>query len=202
MPLLFAYGALLDPAVLARRAVALTAPPTPALAPAHAVAFAHRGGYATLVGANESRVHAWRRGAGAACVSPSPARGALLSLASDADVAALAAREGGYKLVKVPVTAADRGGEVTALAFVSRAGLTMIAGPAPPRAAYAARLRAGAAALNLDAEWRAWLEGVPTLAGGGRLPAGYNDTSAGRAAAAAAAAVLVGVGVVAAVGGQ
>ena len=71
MPVLFAYGALLDSAVLARRAVTLTAPPTPALA--LAVAFAHRGGYATLVRDGALSTTAWRRAGGvtaAACVSP------------------------------------------------------------------------------------------------------------------------------------
>ena len=206
MPVLFAYGALLSPEVLARRSVTLTAPPTPALAPGHAVAFAHRGGYATLVRADAPTTTAWRRDGGvtAACVSPAPARGALLALASDADVATLAAREGGYKLVDLRVRVVGGGGEeATALAFVSCAGLTLTAGPLPPRAAYAARLRIGATYLGLDddAEWAAWLASLPTIGDGGALPGEYGDTAAGRVAAVAAAAALVAAGVAAAVAG-
>lgn len=106
--------------------------------------------------------------------------------------------------VDVSVRVVGGGGEeTTAQAFVSRAGLTLAAGPLPLRAAYAARLRSGAAALGLDddAEWAAWLAGLPTIGDGGALPGEYGDTAAGRVAGVAAGASLVAAGVAAAVAG-
>lgn len=197
---LFAYGALTDPSVLARRGVAPAAPPRAATAPAHALAFCHRGGYATLVPAAEVAKRGW---AGSPCAR-APARGVVLPLASRADLDALASREGGYRLARVDVVLLDdeRGGgngtpSVTALAFVSRAGLRTAA-PLPPRASYVAKMAAGAADAGLGDEWMAWLEAVPTIADGAPLPAAYSDTGAGRAAAAAAIGALLAAGAMAA----
>ena len=205
--LLFAYGALTDPSALARRGMAPAAPPRAAAAPAHALAFCHRGGYATLV---PVEAIAKRRGwADSPCVR-APARGVLLSLASRSDLDARAAREGGSRLDTVAIVLLGEGGggaeaataaplspSLTAHAFVSRAGLTT-ATPLPPRAAYLAKLAAGAAAAGLGDEWGAWLARVPTLADGGALPAAYSDTVAGRAAAAVATGALLAACAVAA----
>jgi len=198
--LLFAYGALLDPAVHARRGLPRLPPPTPAVAPGRALAFAHRGGYATLV--PEARAAAWRGAGGGTLVSPAPAHGAVFSLQSSQALAVLAAREGGYRLTEIDVL--PYGGAPTprrALAFLTSPGLTMIGGPLPPRAAYAAKLRAGAAAAGLEDGWVAWLAAVATLDDGPPLPPAYGDTVAGRVAGVGAGVALVAAGVVAAAGG-
>ena len=194
--LLFAYGALLSPAVLARRGVDARVV-TPAVAPSHAVAFAHRGGYATLAPA--AAAARWRSQA-PSLVSPLPAHGALLQLASR-DLDTLAEREGGYRLVEIDVRPSIDGRSLpssTCVAFASAPGMTLVGGPLPPRAAYKAKVAAGAAACGLDGAWRRWLDGVPTVDDGGPLPAAYQDTLTGRVAGVFAAGALVAVGVVAA----
>ena len=218
-----------------------TAPPSSS-SPSIAVAFVHRGGWATLVDLRKARALAasplWllvpgsraeeedrRQGGGwseaegenndendddsfisGSCFS-SPAHGILYALSSEADLDALAEKEGGSSLRKVEVRVCGGGvgggggddcengenGEqallLEAFAFVSSPGLCLRF-PLPPRERYLEKMRRGAREAELDERYRAWLERVPSTKD---LDGRYQATPAGAAAAAAGVALFAAV---------
>ncbi len=187
----------MDPAVLARRGVR-PAWASPAVADRDvALAFNHRSAFANLV-----PVGGGGRGGGgdddgdAAPPSPWPAapHGVLYGL-NPGDWSALVKAEAGYgvRTVRVvPYRAGARaaqqpvgsppppppGTPITALAFTSSRWATLRAGSLPPRAAYRAKLVAGARARGLDGGYTAWLAGLPVadMTPGRGLPGAYLRT--------------------------
>lgn len=152
--LYFAYGANMDPAVLARRGVtpAFARPAVLVSPPSLRLAFAHRAAFATLVDSRDG-------GEPATTTSPPP-HGVLYGLDA-AGWKALERAEVGYRWTEVGVQAyeAPPSSPTTARAFVSSPLHRLKGGRSlPPPAAYLGRLVSGARAARLDEVYCAWLE--------------------------------------------
>jgi hypothetical protein len=183
--LYFAYGANMDPAVLARRGVAPSfATPAVLVGPAAQLrlAFAHRAAFATLVEVEENEEEG-----GGLTVPPPRTHGVLYGLDRD-DWAALARAEVGYTWRPVEVEPYEKksrgvggrgggggGGEtqppastspttLTARTFVSSPLHRLKGGRAlPPPRPYLARLVAGVRARGVEESYCQWLEARPTV---------------------------------------
>lgn len=149
--LLYSYGALMAPSALTKRSVAPLRSAPASLADCNTcLAFAHRGGYATLLSSPPA--------SGAAYRAPP---GVLHTLHSPADLQRLAANEVGYRLTTLQVTPCD-GPPVAAAVFLS-SPLLVLRAPAPPRRRYRDLLLEGCTHHGLgqlDPEYVAWLEGL------------------------------------------
>ncbi|KAL4430342.1 hypothetical protein ABPG77_002148 [Micractinium sp. CCAP 211/92] len=152
----FAFGANMSPTTLAKRGVRpLTSQPALLADAGMQLSFSHRGGYATLL----------HLGAGGPPV-PGPAAGpawrqphGVLHTLTPADLQKLAAREVGYRQVRIPARTYDGRAVPDALAFVSSPLLHLYQPVAPPRR-YLDLLLEGARHHGLDADYVAWLEGL------------------------------------------
>jgi hypothetical protein len=186
--LYFAYGANTSSAVLRKRGVSpLSAEPAVA---AHAVlAFRHRGGYATLLGAADGPERS-SGAAGGAGTYRAPA-GVLWEL-TRADLARLALFEAGYRTERARVVTPG-GAEALAVVFVS-SGLLTLPRSLPPRRRYRDLLLAGLREHGCAPEYSAWLAGLPVAADGRALGAEYYQTPSealGQAFLACAACALL-----------
>jgi hypothetical protein len=181
------------PATLARRGLApadLPWRPAAAADPALALAFSHRGGYATLAAAAPPGAPAWARLEGGAPVRRR-AHGVLYEV-TPAQLAALSANEVGYRLAEVavrPYGAAAAAAPLLAAAFLSSPWLRLRRPVAPPRR-YRDLIVRGARERGLDADYVDWLEALPVVEPAALSAPEYSATPTEAAARAAAAAAL------------
>lgn len=206
----FAYGANLSYQVLRSRGVAPPEQALPAVAPADAtLTFQHRGGFATIdwephvVAANPQvpKLHdavcpdardrpnaaAANAAAKTACSISRPH--GMLYLLTQGQLAALAARETGYRVATMPVRPYSGGETVAAKVFVSQRML-QLRRPVPPTRRYLDLIIDGTRSCRLSEEYVRQLKAVPTAPPGG-LPAEYFDTPSSAFAFAAVAAVTI-----------
>lgn len=152
----FAFGANMSPTTLAKRGVRPLASQPALLADVGMqLSFSHRGGYATLLHLGAGRPHFSVPAAGPAWRQP---HGVLHTL-TPADFQKLAAREVGYRQVRILARTYDGRPVPDALAFVSSPLLCLYQPVAPPRR-YLDLLLEGACHHGLDADYVAWLEGL------------------------------------------
>jgi len=202
--LLFAYGAMMAPSVVAKRGVTPVREPFPARLRSDdlALAFSHRAAYATLTSRGDDASGLCRR----------RPFGVIIELDAS-DFAKVAEREVGYRIAEVVVERLGVDGDhdarcVSAEAFVSTWGMELIDGPLPPTARYRGLIldgleRYGIRAYEAEggAAYVEWVRSLPTVEDGGiaRDPA-YSKTGVelatrvgfGVAALAAAAAAAAG----------
>ena len=183
--LLFSYGANLSAAVLARRGVAPLRM-QPAVALDHALSFAHRGGYATLL-----PLHPAQPPPGDALTWPRPP--GLLMHVSPEDLQRLRRSEVGYRLASLRVHLPDTGTTTAAAAFVSAPTLRLYR-PVPPPGRYRDLLLEGCRQQGLDPEYTAWLESLEVVPPGGSLDARYDACPANDLAKLLAAGAAAAVG--------
>jgi len=166
--LLFAYGAMMCPSVVAKRGVTPAREPFPARLRSDdlALSFSHRAAYATLTSRGDDASGLCRR----------RPFGVVIELDAS-DFARVAEREVGYRIAEVVVERlavdSDHGARcvsVEALAFVSTWGMELIDGPLPPTARYRGLIldgleRYGIRAYEAEggAAYVEWVRSLPTV---------------------------------------
>lgn len=159
--------------VLARRGVApLASEPAVVAAADTWLAFAHRGGYATLLTTAQQAARAAGGGQAAAGLAWRRPHGVLHTLRSPADLERLRQRETGYRLERLDVVTYG-GTTASAAAFVS-SPLLRLRRPVPPRRRYRDLLLKGCAQHSLDPAYTAWLAALEVAEGGQPLPPAYD----------------------------
>lgn len=193
----FAYGANLSRAVLAKRGVVPIRREPAVASEAIALAFQHRGGFATLQRSSGAK---GRAAAGIRDIDAGTAGRAyciaqphgVLYLLDDADLKRLEGRETGYSLQTIAATTYSSGAarEVQATAFFSRPALLLPAA-VPPTQRYKSLLVEGARQNDLDHLYIEQLAAIDVALPGGLPPEYFDTPSKGIAAAGIGIFVIV-----------
>lgn len=185
----FAYGANMSGLTLQKRGVS---PITvePARAPTSlSLAFAHRGGYATLMEGPLGRDSTDPASGGPSFPGPY----GLLYTLSSTDFRQIVSRETGYQVISLGVRTSS-GEQMTARAFQSQR-LLRLRRSLPPRQQYLDLMLSAAREHGLCEEYCQWLEAVPSVDKGTPLGPEYFETESEALARIAAVSLAIAGGV-------